>query len=478
MTAVVGDAASARSGGPTLTLRSHGSAGWQVELAPHLFLVMQAGCNRVAPLRIRLCEVDEVNLSRAGECRVEVHSDGLRCRVEIGVADSWMSSNHATLVRDAAGWRLVDRGSKNGSRVDGQRQPSAVLRDGAVIELGRTFFLFRAALPTPGDAPRWVDAGKLEAGGGLATMLPELARQFAELARLAASKSSLVIRGPTGSGKELIARAVHALSGRRGRFVAVNCAALPEALVESELFGHVRGAFSGAARDHKGLVEVSGGGTLFLDEIGDLPAQAQSKLLRALQEQAVRPVGGDAEIAIDLRVIAATHRDLEALVAAGGFREDLLARLGGGFELPPLCERREDLGLIINGLLGRIEDPRASRAELSSEAVRALFQHAWPRNIRELQKGLEQAIALAQDAPIELGHLPGELRRARSQPAARRGDPALLGDEDRARRAQLLELLRTQRGNVAAVARELQTVRSQVQRWIQRYEIARDDWAS
>jgi len=222
------DAASARSGGGTLTLRSNGSAGQQLDLTPHLFLVMQAGRNRVIPLRIRLCEIDEVNLSRASECRVEVHSDGLRCRIEIGVADSCMSSNHATLVREARAWRMVDRGSKNGSRVDGQRQHSVVLRDSAVIEMGRTFFVFRAALPTPGDAPRWVDAGKLDAGNGLATMLPELARHFTGLERLAASKSSLVIHGPTGSGKELLARAVHTLSGRRGPFVAVNCAALPE----------------------------------------------------------------------------------------------------------------------------------------------------------------------------------------------------------------------------------------------------------
>ena len=462
--------------GRTLSLhRSRGRRDAWVE--PHLFLIIQAGRNREAPLRLRLGDVDEVHLGRGPRRKVEIHSDGTARRLRVAVADSWMSSEHAALVGADDGWRLADRGSKNGSLVNGQRVRAAALRDGDVIELGQTFFVFRAALPTPADAPAWLDGGELDALPGLGTMLPELTARFDELARIAASKTSIVIRGSTGTGKELLARAIHQLSGRRGAFLAVNCAGLPETLVESELFGYVRGAFSGADRDRDGLLVASSGGTLFLDEIGDLPPAAQSKLLRALQEQEVRPVGGTTAARVDLRTVAATHRDLDQLVADERFREDLLGRLGGSFALPPLSERREDLGLIVAGLLARIEDPRAHTAGLTAGAIHALLGHAWPRNVRELQKALERAIALAGDDLIGAEHLPAEVRapaRPSPRPATPTSPPAPLSAEDEARRARLIELLRQHDGNVAAVARDMGKVRSQVQRWMKRYGIDGD----
>ncbi len=461
--------------GSTLSMVTGGRKPESTGLVPHLFLVAQAGQHREAPLRLRLDEIDEVILSRASHRRVEASEDGGRRLLRLGVADSWMSLDHATLTRGSLCWRVVDRGSKNGTKVNGSRQPAAMLGDGDLLELGHTFFVFRSQLPSLSNAPRWLDARRLAPLLGLATLSPGLAERFDELARLAASKTSIVIRGPSGSGKELLARAVHTLSGRRGPFVAVNCAGLPESLVESELFGYTRGAFSGAVRDHDGLVGASANGTLFLDEIGDLPRTVQSKLLRALQEQAVRPLGATTETQVDLRVVAATHRDLGQLVEAGAFRDDLLGRLGGSFELPPLCERREDIGLIIDALRGRIEDPRASGAELSCTALRAILSYSWPRNIRELQKALERAIALAGTEPIERCHLPPELQGPLASTAPRPSESPELSEHDRIQRVRLIELLRAHRGNIAAVAREMRTVRSQVQRWMKRYGVDRNE---
>jgi transcriptional regulator with PAS, ATPase and Fis domain len=391
--------------------------------------------------------------------------------MSIIVDDGWMSSNHAVLTRDGAGWRVVDQRSKNGTLVNGTPQRDVELADGDVLEIGQTFFVFRAELATPAASPPRLFADQLDAPTGMATLVPELAARFDTLRRVAASKTSIVLRGASGTGKEMLARAVHELSGRRGPFVAVNCAALPEQLVESELFGYVKGAFSGADNDREGLIAAAGGGTLFLDEIGDLPLSAQAKLLRALQEQEVRPVGAVAPQPVDLRVVAATHRDLEQLVDSGRFREDLLARLGGEFELPPLCQRREDLGLLIGALLQRIEDPRARDAGLTGDAVHVLLDYGWPRNVRELQKVLERAIALSGGADIESSHLPDEIRTV---PADRRSQPAIanaLSDTERERRDHIIALLREHGGNVTAVARAMGKVRSQVQRWIKRYGI-------
>jgi transcriptional regulator with PAS, ATPase and Fis domain len=272
--------------------------------------------------------------------------------------------------------------------------------------------------------------------------------------------------GESGTGKEVVARALHALSGRAGRLVAVNCGAIAGNLVESELFGSRRGAFSGA-EDRVGHVRTADRGTLLLDEIGDLPLPAQAALLRVLQEGEVVPVGDSVPIAVDVRVIAATHRDLDAKVAAGEFRADLLARLGGlRATLPPLRDRREDLGLILAEA-----GPRA----LTREAGRALLAHDWPLNIRELRQAIDAAIALAGDAAIGLEHLPEPVRRAHLQP----GDEAAvdaLSAEDRAVRDRLVELLREHRGNVAAVARSLGKARPQVHRWLRRFHLDADSY--
>ena len=227
-----------------------------------------------------------------------------------------------------------------------------------------------------------------------------------QVRKVAPTKLSVLILGETGTGKELLGREVHRLSGRTGRFVPVNVAALPGSLIESELFGHVRGAFTGADRDRTGLVEESSGGTLFLDEIGDLALPLQAKLLRVLQEGELRRVGDTRTRPVDLRVVSATHRDLVAMGNDGSFRRDLLYRLGGlEVTLPPLRNRRHDLARLVEIALGP--------AALTSEARAAVFSHSWPGNVRELLSALEAARALAApSALVGLEHLPATVRRA------------------------------------------------------------------
>jgi DNA-binding NtrC family response regulator len=362
-----------------------------------------------------------------------------------------MSSTHLRFERERAHWVAVDAGSRNGFLVNGTKHERTIVGDADIVEAGRSFFALHtaelAAEPTL-DLDRTVP-------GSLATLDPLLAAAFDELRKVAASSIPVLIGGPTGTGKERVARTIHEASGRSGAFVPVNCAALPAGLVESELFGHKKGAFSGAIADQPGLVASSSGGTLFLDEIGDLPAPAQAALLRVLEEHEVRAVGAASAVDVDLRVVAATHRDLDALVEDGTFRDDLVARLAGfEIELPPLAERRVDLGVMLAELV-----PPAT--QLAGAAARALFAYAWPRNMRELVRALERAVALAGTAELTVAHFGDEIASARFQTAV-----APVAD---ARRDELAVLLEKHKGNVSKVAAELGRVRQQVQRWLKRY---------
>ena len=370
-----------------------------------------------------------------------------------------MSSAHAQLVMREGRWRALDAGSKNGTFVDGAPCSDTSLKDEAVIECGRTVFHFRRHAPGAGGDEREADPDD-----PLETFCPQLRGELDRLSRLAGSNVTVLLLGDTGTGKEVAARAVHALSARPGQFVGVNCGALPPALVESELFGHVRGAFSGADADRDGLVQAADGGTLFLDEIAELAPAAQVALLRALQEREVRRVGSSAAAAVDVRVIAATLRDLPAELDSGAFREDLYARIAGVVvRLPPLRRRREDLGIIIAGLLRRAGADASVRVDRL--AAQALFAHPWPRNIRELDSALRTALALCGDSVIALEHLPADVRAVPAAPASS-APPQELGPEDRALRARLVDLLTEHRGNVAAVARAVGKAPMQVYRWI------------
>ncbi len=239
--------------------------------------------------------------------------------------------------------------------------------------------------------------------------------------KIAPTESTVLITGESGTGKELAARAIHSLSARRDKpMVVVNCAAIPANLIESELFGHVRGAFTGAVSDRRGLFRTADGGTIFLDEVGDLPLALQVKLLRVLQERSFTPVGGQALVAVDVRIIAATNKDLEAEVAGGNFREDLFYRLNViRVQMPPLRERSDDLPVLIDHFLGRFaESLRRPQCKLSPSAMRRLLAHTFPGNIRELENIIEHAVALAESDIIREDDLPLDMRNGKSPNAA------------------------------------------------------------
>ncbi len=415
-----------------------------VPRADHLFVIVEAARPIAGGARLRLDDVDEVVLGRGDERAIAIAGR----TADVRIPDRRMSSTHARLRRGLAGWELEDAGSKNGCRVDGEVVTRAPLHDGARIELGQTVLGFRAALAhAGGDAA--VDRALVVAG--IATLVPALAARLDELVRLAPSRVSIVIGGETGTGKELVARAIHGASGRDGALVAVNCAALPAGLVESELFGHKKGAFSGALDDRPGLVRAADRGTLLLDEIGDLPPPAQAALLRVLQEREVVPVGDTRPVSVDVRVIAASHRDLPSLL-----RADLYARLAGHVvALPPLRERREDIGVLIAGALRR---HGGEAATLTADAASRLVAAPWPLNVRALDKAIEAALALAGDAPIGVDHL-------------RDVDAAPKPDDDDTLRARLTTLLAEHHGNVTQVAKAMGKARMQIQRWLKRFDL-------
>ncbi|MFN8642228.1 MAG: sigma 54-interacting transcriptional regulator [Candidatus Binatia bacterium] len=301
-----------------------------------------------------------------------------------------------------------------------------------------------AAEPTPADLGE--DLGRIdldateevsEAADGLYGVSPAIGRIRDLIERVAVSDATVLIAGESGTGKEVVARALHSRSPRRDkRFVAINCGAIPENLIESELFGHVRGAFTGAIADRPGCFRQADGGTLFLDEIGELPLHLQVKLLRVLQERTFRPVGGETNVAVDVRIVAATNRDLHGLVQAGKFREDLFYRLNViAVELPPLRERREDIPLLIRHFLRQFSDMHERRvSRFSVGAGRVLLQHGYPGNIRELENIVEHAVALCDGDTATEEHLPpyltGEMpyRVSSSAAAATNGHAPAIAD--------------------------------------------------
>jgi two-component system, NtrC family, response regulator GlrR len=282
------------------------------------------------------------------------------------------------------------------------------------------------------------------------TRSPGMRQLLAEARLVAQSDASVVIQGDSGTGKELLARAIHAASARsRENFVAVNCGAIPENLVESELFGHVKGAFTGAVRDRPGLLAEAQRGTVFLDEIADLPLAAQVKLLRVLQEREVRAVGGDRAVKLDVRVICASHRRLEAEVAAGRFREDLFYRLNVvALSLPALAKRREDVPLLAGHFCAALAQRYGKPVTgFAAGALELLVAAPWPGNVRQLQNAVEKCVVLATGPLIETGLV----QRALSQEAAR----MMPFDEARRQfeRDYLTQLLKLTEGNVSQAAR-------------------------
>jgi len=307
---------------------------------------------------------------------------------------------------------------------------------------------------------------------------------FETIQKVAETDLSVLVRGESGTGKELVAQALHQRSARRARpFVAVNCAAISRELVESELFGHEKGAFTGADARRIGKFEAASGGTIFLDEIGDMAPETQAKVLRVLQERSFEPVGGNRAVTVDVRVVAATHRDLEAEVKAGRFREDLYYRLKVvEVTLPPLRERLEDVPLLAQRFLDQVyERLGRERKPISAEALARLVTHSWRGNVRELRNAIERAAVLAPGAEIQPSDfaLDGE-------PAVTSGDPLVLPGvpfRDAKRhtvesfeRAYLIKALREHGGNVSRTAEAIGMVRQSLQQKIRELDLRSEDW--
>jgi DNA-binding NtrC family response regulator len=293
--------------------------------------------------------------------------------------------------------------------------------------------------------------------GGLIGRSPAMKMVFEAIRLVAPTDTTVLILGETGTGKELVARAAHQLSSRAGGpFVAVNCAALPETLLESELFGHLRGSFTGAHRDKTGLFQAAHGGTIFLDEIGDVSPAMQHRLLRVLQERELMPVGAVRSVGVDVRVIAATNRDLRADVASGRFRDDLFYRLNiFRIELPALRERRADVPLLVEHALERLAGRTTTRPTCSPFAMRMFQAYQWPGNVRELFAVLESAWIRSGSSRIEAQHLPAEVRESIGTAAASRLEPRYRADSQPAdERAAILAALE-RAGGVRARAAEM-----------------------
>ena len=315
--------------------------------------------------------------------------------------------------------------------------------------------------------------------GGLVGRSPGMTQLFRTIRRAATADATVLIQGESGTGKELVARALHEGSKRNHKpFIAINCSALPGELIESELFGHVKGAFTGADRDREGVFEAAHGGTLFLDEVGDMSLSAQAKLLRVLESRVVTPVGSTRERPIDVRVIAATHRNLAELAKTGEFREDLLYRLSViPLSIPPLRDRRDDIPTLAVALISELAE-RHNRAplELSPAARSLLLAYDWPGNVRELRNALERALVLAEGEQIAPVDLPPQLSDHRPLSGAEAALAELPFTEARERameafdRAYLQAALERHGGNVSAAARALGLHRQSLQKLLKRLD--------
>ncbi len=303
---------------------------------------------------------------------------------------------------------------------------------------------------------------------GIVTRSPQMENLLGQAKLIAFSDASVFIQGESGTGKELLARAIHKASPRHDQpFIAINCGAIPESLLESELFGHTKGAFTGALRDHKGLFQVANGGTLFLDEIGDMPLPLQVKLLRALQEQTVRPVGSNSSIPIDVRVISATHRNLNEEMKGGRFREDLYYRINVvGLEIPPLSGRREDISLLANNFLHQVSVRYGKKLSgFAPEALQLLIAAPWPGNVRQLQNIVEQTVVLST-TPL----IPASL----VQKALQDDIGGILPFETARKnfeRDYLIKLLKATNGSVTQAAKLAQRNRTEFYKLLQRHQL-------
>jgi two-component system, NtrC family, response regulator GlrR len=349
--------------------------------------VLEGRPRELAFARCRLAVVEGPDRGRAELTTEGELAVGTAEANQLVLTDPTVSRYHFVITWTPRGYHLRDTGSTNGTFLAGHRVDSAYLVDGSIVRAGITTFRFEAA-----DGEIRAPLSDDDRFGRALGRSPAMRRLWALLPRIAASESTVLIDGETGTGKSLLARAIHAAGRRaRGPFVVVDCGAIPAALIESELFGHERGAFTGAVAARPGAFEAAAGGTVFLDEIGELPLDMQPKLLHALEERAVRRVGSNTPTALDVRILAATNRDLRQAVNRGGFRSDLYYRLNiVKVRLPPLRERAGDVALLAEAFYRELTGNPTALAPPA--LLTALAQHDWPGNVRELRAAVERSL--------------------------------------------------------------------------------------
>jgi DNA-binding NtrC family response regulator len=427
---------------------------------------------------------------------------------DIVLDDETVSRHHCRIVQEDSDYVVVDRSSTNGTFVNGVRIREAYLAPGQIIGVGNAQIRFQ-----PVDEQIPVRPSASETFGGIVGRSVEMREIFGILEKIAPTSATVVIEGETGTGKEVVARTIHDMSKRADEsFIVFDCGAVPESLIESELFGHEKGSFTGAIMTRKGLFEMAQGGTIFLDELGELSLDLQPKLLRVLEQREVRRVGSNKAIPVNVRVIAATNRKLEDEVAAGRFREDLFYRLSVvRVQLPPLRDRSEDIPLLVRHFLhtqgfNRDENDEMRVSSIEAGALEAMSNYTWPGNVRELLNIVERACSFSDQSVITLDDLPDYVVETRPDPAVRPDrspadeasdefavpppdfdvpDKAALADLPFKRakdewitsfeRDYIFDLLRRHRGNISQAAREADIDRKYFRKLMDKHGIEADD---
>jgi DNA-binding NtrC family response regulator len=422
---------------------------------------------RLPPVRMKLVILSGPDAGRNQSLVPGHYKIGTESSCDIVLKDRTISRHHLTLEVEEHGVLARDMGSRNGSFCEGMRFNELAVRFGAVLKLGTT----ELKIVPESSRERVIPPSERTSFGSLVGASRKMREVFTVMERLSAGDSDVLIQGETGTGKEGCAEGIHAASKRnKGPFVIVDLAGIAPSLIESELFGHVKGAFTGAQNDRAGAFERANGGTVFLDEVGELPAEIQPRLLRALERRQVKRVGANDYRTVDVRVVAATHVELEEAVKAGKFREDLFHRLAVlRVTLPPLRERLEDIPLLVDTVLERMKKPPSV---LSDQTRALLAQYPWPGNVRELRNVVERVVSLGEEALPDIptepgvpGHAGAPVPPELELPFKEAKERIIEGFE----RDYLKGLLERCGGNISKAAREAGIARLYVRKLLKKY---------